>query len=203
MKNLGMKTIGLLAAAALLACGASQKKDPTQADVKREIESASGLQQRAPVPRQEAYVPLEAQGGAAVDGYLVFWQESADEGPVQVLVRVKGLPEGAHAMHIHEGPSCANPGSFFNPADAPPGAFFAPERHAGALESLISDAEGNVETEIGSEGLTLGQGDGYIVGRTLVIYENDNDFETDPEGGNLGQPLACGVIQPGNLPPER
>ena len=37
-----------------------------------------------------------------------------------------------------------------------------------------------------------------VIGRTLVIHSDPDDFRTQPSG-NAGTKIACGVIRKGNL----
>ena len=43
-------------------------------------------------------------------------------------------------------------------------------------------------------GLSIGSGAGNIVGRTVIVHADPDDFRTQPTG-NSGERIACGVIK--------
>lgn len=109
---------------------------------------------------------------------------------VLVAADICGLPKSQtdiFAMHIHEGPDCegekfANTGMHFNPT-----ATLHPN-HAGDLPVLFS-CDGRAYAAV----LTGRFGICDVVGRTVVIHSQPDDFKTQP-AGNAGEKIGCGVI---------
>ena len=110
---------------------------------------------------------------------------------VLVVADIYGLPKsdsGIFAMHIHEGGSCtgeafSDTGGHYNPNMQPH------PMHAGDLPPLFS-CNGRAYVSFLTDRFSLQQ----IVGRTLVIHSDSDDFRTQP-AGNAGKKIACGVIQ--------
>lgn len=110
---------------------------------------------------------------------------------VLVVAEVRGLPEndsGFFAFHIHEGGDCggegyADTGGHFNPGGEPH------PRHAGDLPPLLSQ-KGRAFLAVETGRFCLGD----IIGRTVVIHSQTDDFHTQP-AGNPGRKIACGVIR--------
>ena len=109
------------------------------------------------------------------------------ETPQGVLVQaeIDGLPSpsGIYAFHIHEGTDCAAPGGHYNP-----GRLKHPH-HAGDLPPLFS-VNGRAFSVFLTDRFALRQ----IIGKTVVIHSDPDDFTTQPSG-NPGKVLACGKIR--------
>jgi Cu/Zn superoxide dismutase len=129
-----------------------------------------------------------------IEGIVAFYPDN--EG-VLVLTAVTGLPaptgecgNTVHGMHIHDGGSCsgnendpfAEAGTHYNPGDCP-----HPE-HAGDLPPLFaSDGSAWNAVLLGRFGID------EVIGKTVVIHQKYDDFETQPSGDS-GLKIACGVI---------
>lgn len=124
-------------------------------------------------------------------GTVRLYQQS---GYVLVTAHVCGLPadnaDGFFGFHIHEGNACngvgfAQTGNHFNPGSLPH------PRHAGDLPPLLS---------CGGEAVMVVMTDRFsvsdVLGRTVVIHDQPDDFTTQP-AGNAGTKIACGVIRAG------
>lgn len=61
--------------------------------------------------------------------------------------------------------------------------------HAGDLPPLLS-CQGNAYLSVKTDRFSVNE----IIGRTVVIHSNPDDFHTQP-AGNAGKKIACGVIQ--------
>lgn len=109
---------------------------------------------------------------------------------VLVVADLRGLPvnrTGFFGMHIHDGGDCgaegfADTGGHFNPGDRPH------PNHAGDLPPLIRCA-GKAFLAVLTDRFCVGQ----ILGKTLVIHHEADDFHTQP-AGNAGEKIACGAI---------
>lgn len=127
-------------------------------------------------------------------------------GGTQIRVEVAGLPAGTHGMHIHEFGSCnalrdtsgkATPfgtaGGHFDPGMT--GHHLGPNGggHAGDLPVLDVDAAGNAATTFYAPGLKV-SGPQSIVGRSIVIHANADNYSDAPPNGGSGDRIACGEI---------
>ena len=135
--------------------------------------------------------PITAEAritGGPIQGVVRFLQKRDG---VLVTAQITGLPEsGFFGFHIHEGRNCGGPdfgdtGSHFNPQNA------AHPDHAGDLPPLLS-AGGKAYLSVLTNRFSLAQ----VMGRTVVIHSDTDDFTTQP-AGNSGEKVACGVIRRG------
>lgn len=141
-----------------------------------------------PLQRPDAVARL--QGGADAPGLRGGAQFYQRRDGVLIRIHVAGLPESASgffALHIHEGGSCAGSGFPATGGHYNPG-FVPHPQHAGDLPPLLS-CHGVAEAEALTDRFSVRS----ILGRTLVIHSEPDDFHTQPSG-NSGEKLACGVI---------
>lgn len=118
---------------------------------------------------------------------------------VLVVVEVMGLPTtmnkckgGIHAVHIHEGGNCsgnetdpfADVGMHYNP-DQCPHPF-----HADDLPPIFEN-EGYGLSVFYTNRFMVNE----VIGKTIIVHENIDDFRTQPSG-NAGEKIACGEISP-------
>ena len=124
-----------------------------------------------------------------LSGCVQFYQEN---GCVLVIARISGLPKvsetGFFGFHIHQGRDCSGTGfpgaeGHYNPTEQ-----MHPE-HAGDLPPLL-ECCGNAYLSVKTNRFTVEE----IIGRTVVIHSDPDDFRTQP-AGNAGRKIACGVIQ--------
>jgi len=121
----------------------------------------------------------------------------------EVFVEVSGLPNyqpaegnndpiGPHGFHIHEHGTCEidNPndpfqeaGGHWNPDNQPHG------NHAGDFPVLFSN-NGYTRMSFFTDRFNVRD----IVGKSVMIHQNPNDYRTQP-AGDSGKRLGCGVIQ--------
>lgn len=133
----------------------------------------------------------EIRGGVEVpqlSGCVQFYQEN---GCVLIVARISGLPResatGFFGFHIHQGESCSGPefsetGSHYNPTGQ------AHPKHTGDLPPLLS-CHGNAYLSVKTDWFSVNE----IIGRTVVIHSDPDDFRSQP-AGNAGKKIACGVI---------
>jgi len=117
-----------------------------------------------------------------------------------VDAELNGLPEGAHAFHIHDTGACepdfAAAGGHFNPGGVGHGIEDADGAHAGDMPNIHVPASGALHVELLNARLAVDERLLDEDGAAVVIHEGPDDYETDPAGA-AGQRIACGVIEEG------
>lgn len=130
-----------------------------------------------------------------IRGRVIFRQQ---KNGVLVTADIYGLPtgetgcdSGVFGFHIHEGEDCGSNGQepfsntkgHYNPGDCPH------PYHAGDLPPLFEN-DGYAYMSFLTNRFTATE----IIGRTVVIHLNPDDFHSQPSG-NSGEKIACGVIK--------
>lgn len=122
-------------------------------------------------------------------GYVQFYQE---KGGVFVVARISGLPKGSESgffgFHVHQGNTCSGTDfsgteGHYNPTEQ------MHPNHAGDLPPLLG-CDGDAFLAVRTDRFSVSE----IIGRTVVIHSDPDDFRTQP-AGNAGRKIACGVIQ--------
>ncbi len=120
-------------------------------------------------------------------GEALFYSEDCK---VLAVIKVTGLPQnesGFFALHIHETGCCKgrnfeNTGSHLNLQNLPH------PMHTGDLPPLLN-ANGTAYMAVLTDRFTVKD----IIGKSIVIHSDADDFVTEPSG-NSGRKIACGVI---------
>lgn len=130
-----------------------------------------------------------------IHGKIFFYQTKQG---VLVAARIWGLPTPTEdcenpifALHIHNGSNCtgngedpfANALTHYNPQQCPH------PYHAGDLPPLFGN-DGYALSAVLTNRFTVKE----VIGRTIIIHANPDDFTTQPSG-NSGTKIACGEIQ--------
>jgi len=148
----------------------------------------------AAIPRLLARADVRPLADSTARGIVEFQTAAGGAGPLTIHVMLMGLDAGPHGMHVHMGVDCAAPGEHLNPQNAPHGPANAASgaRHLGDLGNVTADASGMVEEML--RDAMLG-GDSSFIGKVLIVHKGQDDLSTQP-GGDSGDPIACGVIEP-------
>jgi Cu-Zn family superoxide dismutase len=135
-------------------------------------------------------------GDNTVRGTIEFLGVRESTGPIAINVMLMGLAAGPHGIHVHVGTDCAMPGQHFNPQNSQHGAptASAEARHRGDLGNITADASGVVQETLRDSMLGA---DRDFIGKVIVVHTAQDDLTSQPDGAS-GEPLACGVIEPGD-----
>ena len=123
-----------------------------------------------------------------LSGCVQFYQKN---GCMLIVAKISGLPKesetGFFGFHIHQGDNCSGTdfsgtGSHYNPSDQ------AHPKHAGDLPPLLA-CQGSAYLSVRTDRFFVRD----IIGRTVVIHSDPDDFHSQP-AGNAGKKIACGVI---------
>jgi len=140
----------------------------------------------------------ELQHSDKVKGSILLMQ--APGTPTLIKGTITGLEPGLHGFHIHEfgdmSDGCKSMGGHYNPDGVDHGDL--EKGHVGDLENVVANESGVAKFSITAKRVDL-LGDRSVIGRGLVIHEDEDDLGKggDAESlktGNAGERLACGVI---------
>lgn len=146
-----------------------------------------------------AKTTMQSTAGNTAKGQVHFAQRGDK---VIVHARIEGLkPNSEHGFHVHDKGDCSAPdassaGGHFNPSGKSHGHHDHNERHAGDMPNLKADANGRAEMRWESTLLSVQAGPASVVGRSVVIHAQADDYKSQP-AGNSGPRIACGVIAAG------
>ena len=139
---------------------------------------------------------LGSENYHCIHGMVKFYQTAKG---VLISVEIFGLPscddscKGAvHGFHIHSGECCsgneqdpfADAKMHYNPCDC------EHPYHAGDLPPLFAD-KGYAFSVVLTDRFTVKD----IIGRTVIVHSDADDFTSQPSG-NSGEKIACGEIKP-------
>ena len=147
-----------------------------------------------------------------ISGNIEFIQKEKED--VIIKVNISGLKPGNHGFHIHEAgdltDSCSSACKHFNPNNKSHGGPNSKERHVGDLGNVTANKLGKVKKTFSDSKIKL-KGKNSIIGRSVVIHENEDDLGLggldenrnvidkkvhleSKKTGNAGKRIACGVI---------
>ena len=127
-------------------------------------------------------------GHPAIHGTVRFYQRRDG---VMVEAEINGLPRtetNFFAFHIQEGGSCGGEGFSDSGTHFNPGKDLHPN-HAGDLPPLLGNC-GKAYMKVLTGRFHVGE----VIGKTVVLHAEADDFHTQPSG-NVGAKIACGVIR--------
>lgn len=126
------------------------------------------------------------------------------ETPNGVLVDAtfKDLEPGWHAFHIHEKGKCEKPGfksagGHYQPHGNKHGFRTVGGAHAGDLENIYVDDNGDARVQALADRLTLKEGNAALLdddGAALMVHSGADDYRSQPSG-NAGKRVACAEIR--------
>jgi Cu-Zn family superoxide dismutase len=162
----------------------------------------AGAQQE---PVRASAVITSCTGDPAVKGRMQLVERPSVEGVklVDVTLEVQGLPDGRHAVHIHEAGNCTPCSEAKGHFDPGPAGKSAPDGnhpfHSGDLINLeVKGATGTMQTI--TSRITLSPGPLSVFdkhGSSVIIHADPDTYcpEGEIKGCAGGARLACGVIE--------
>ncbi|MCU7495441.1 MAG: superoxide dismutase family protein [Ignavibacteria bacterium] len=139
----------------------------------------------------KAIAVLNPTQGSNVKGVVTFTREGDN---LNVVADLEGLSSGKHGFHIHQygdesAPDGKSAGDHFNPTEQRHGSPGDAMHHMGDMGNIEAGQDGKAHLEMTITGLSLNS----IIGRSVVVHENEDDLMSQP-AGNSGARLAVGVI---------
>jgi Cu-Zn family superoxide dismutase len=138
-----------------------------------------------------------------IHGYVKFIEDIENDA-IKIDVNISGLKKnGRHGFHVHEAgdltDKCVSMCAHFNPYNKKHGCPGAHERHVGDLGNLITNSKGIARYTFHDNIIKLRGSKSNIIGRGLIIHENEDDcgFGVNTESlktGNAGKRIACAII---------
>jgi Cu-Zn family superoxide dismutase len=120
---------------------------------------------------------------------------------VTLQVDIVGVTPGEHAIHVHEIGDCSSAdatsaGGHWNPTNDEHGKFDMGAFHMGDIGNLNADADGKASLTFSTDKWCIGCDDDTknLIGRSIIIHEGVDDFETQPTG-DAGGRIGCVVIE--------
>lgn len=134
-------------------------------------------------------------------GTATFRELKSDK--LSIKLALKNLPQGQHAVHIHEKPLCEAPdfksaGGHFNPDNKQHGLLNPNGHHNGDLPQNITigaDHTGTASFVVNYLTVKVGSPQSIFAngGTSIMVHEKADDMKTDPTGA-AGNRIACGAI---------
>ena len=138
-------------------------------------------------------------------GWAQLKEEKTEEGvkEVKVMMMVKGLTPGKHAVHIHETASCEPCGSAGGHFDPGPNSNPSPDGnhpfHSGDLINIEANKRGNANLNTTTTRVTLSPGPLSLFdadGSAFIVHVNPDTYCPDGVAAGCagGARAACGII---------
>ena len=146
---------------------------------------------------QKASAALDSRSGSNAAGTVNFLWQGHD---VLVTATFSGLkPNSEHGFHVHEKGDCSAPdatsaGGHFNPDAKSHGQPGSGSHHAGDMPNIKTDANGNATYSAKLSGFSLNNGSSGILGRSVVVHRDPDDYKSQPAGNSVPI-IACCLIK--------
>ena len=139
-------------------------------------------------------------------GFAILREKWSEEGvkEVVIMIKVSGLPEGKHAVHIHETAACEPCGAAGGHFDPGPFGFTSPDGnhpyHSGDLINIDVKKNGKGMMKTVTSRITLSEGPLSIFdedGSAFIIHVDPDSYCPDGEESGCagGARAACGIIE--------
>ena len=136
-----------------------------------------------------------------LSGFVKFEQK---KDYIKVTGHIEGLKKNsAHAIHVHEygdlSDGCNSACAHFNPFKKQHGGRDDKERHVGDLGNIHTNSKGVSIFEFKDSIISLKNNKRNIIGRSLIIHEDEDDcgkggYSDSLVTGHAGKRLDCAVI---------
>jgi superoxide dismutase, Cu-Zn family len=143
---------------------------------------------------------LRGVNNGKIKGYIIFTELTKR---MKIEVDLYDLPPGPRGFHIHDTGNllegCSSLCAHFNPTNKDHGGLNDTDAHIGDLGNVTIKKNGKCKTIIYSNFLKNSGRKFNIIGRSVVIHDEEDDLGCggDRESlitGNAGSRIACGVI---------
>ena len=186
-----------LAMSLTFACKSDKKEEAVE---EQEMEQETTTPQSTMSETKKVTVQLEPKSNSKASGNVVFTET---DGKVKMVAVVGGLPEGQHAIHIHENADCSaedgsSAGGHWNPTAQPHGKWNMNSDtgyHKGDIGNFVASPTGNGTITKITDKWCIGCGDPNkdILGKSVIVHEGADDFTSQPSGA-AGSRVSCGGI---------
>lgn len=144
-------------------------------------------------------IDLKPSSASNVTGTAVFTERN---NVVSLVVTMKNLKPGVHAIHIHEKADCSavdasSAGGHWNPTFKPHGKWGSPSCHKGDIGNFTADENGNARLSMSTSEWCIGCNEPTknILEKSLVVHQDADDYVSQPSG-NAGARITCsGIIR--------
>jgi superoxide dismutase, Cu-Zn family len=145
----------------------------------------------APMNEPSASAQLAARSDSTAAGSATFTEK---DGSLQITAQITGLSPGEHGFHIHDVGDCSaadasSAKGHFNPSGKQHGHHDSDSHHGGDMPNLVANSQGDAHWIGQIKGISLTD----VVGRSVVIHADPDDYKSQP-AGNSGKRVACGVV---------
>ena len=181
-----------------IACGVSLAACGSDVDMVGDTGAAATASSAAAVPAAQpmtANATIRNAAGREL-GTLIL-RDSV--GGIQISGRLRGLPPGSRAMHVHETGLCDPPfesaGGHWNPTGRQHGSDNPMGAHFGDVPNITVSTDSAVSVQTATLGGTLSGPNALLDGdgAAVVIHAQPDDDRSDP-AGNAGPRIACGAV---------
>ncbi len=158
----------------------------------------TGCKTKSDTPNsKKVIITMEAKSDSKVTGEATFIEK---KGKVTLTAKLSGLKPGVHAIHIHEKSDCSaadasSAGGHWNPTFKQHGKWGEGEYHKGDIGNFAANEDGVATVLFETTEWCIGCGDATkdILGKSLVVHADPDDFVSQPSG-NAGGRVACSAI---------